>query len=107
MRVSERDQLASILQRNGGRSDALLSVMRQQVAHGTREMGRPGASMQGSTGRSAMPAGGGIGSSMQGTMERPAAPQGEMGSSIPPRQSAVERPVAPPQDAGQGAVPQR
>jgi phospholipid transport system substrate-binding protein len=105
MRVSERDQLASILQRNGGRSDQLLSVMRQQVAHGAREMGRPAASTQGSTGRSAMPAGGGIGSSMQGAMERPAAPGG-MGSSMPP-QSAVERPVAPPQDAGQGAVPQR
>jgi phospholipid transport system substrate-binding protein len=95
MKVSERDQLAAILQRNGGRSDQLLSVMRQQVAHGAREMGRPGAPMQGSTGRSAMPAGGGIGSSMQGTMERPAAPQGGMGSSMPP------------QDAGEGAVPQR
>ena len=86
MKVSERDQVAGIVQRNGGRSDALLSVMRQQVAHSSREMGRPGASMQGSTGHAAMPAGGGIGSSMQGTMERPAAAQGEMGSSIPPRQ---------------------
>jgi len=53
MKVSERDQVAGIVQRNGGRPDALLSVMRQQVAHSPREMGR-----------SAMPAGGAVGSSM-------------------------------------------
>jgi phospholipid transport system substrate-binding protein len=52
MRVSERDQLASIMQRNGGRPDALLSVMRQQTAH-TGAPQRPGA----------MPPGGAVGSS--------------------------------------------
>jgi hypothetical protein len=88
MKVSERDQLASILQRNGGRSDQLLSVMRQQVAHGARELGRPGPSMQGSTQRSAIP------------------PGGAVGSSIPP-QGAVESPGGAPQDAREGAIPQR
>ena len=53
MKVSERDQLAGILQRNGGRSDQLLSVMRQQVAHGGAVQRRDG-----------MPPGGAIGSSM-------------------------------------------
>jgi phospholipid transport system substrate-binding protein len=53
MRISERDQVAGIVQRNGGRPDALLSVMRQQVVHSSREMGR-----------SAMPTGGAAGSSM-------------------------------------------
>ncbi len=77
MKVSERDQLASILQRNGGRPDQLLSVMRQQVAHGGREQGRSG-----------MPPGGAVGSSM------------------PPR-GAVERPIAPAPDAAGGAIPQR
>src|SRR5438105_9725028 len=52
MKVSERDQLASIMQRNGGRPDALLSVMRQQTAH-TGAPQRPGA----------MPPGGAVGSS--------------------------------------------
>ena len=52
MRVSERDQLAGIMQRNGGRPDALLSVMRQQTAH-TGAPQRPGA----------MPPGGAVGSS--------------------------------------------
>jgi ABC-type transporter MlaC component len=52
MRVSERDHLASIMQRNGGRPDALLSVMRQQTAH-TGAPQRPGA----------MPPGGAVGSS--------------------------------------------
>jgi phospholipid transport system substrate-binding protein len=74
MKVSARDQIAGIVQRNGGRPDALLSVMRQQVAHSSREMGRSGPSMQGQTGRPLMPPGGGIGSSMQGAMERPVAP---------------------------------
>ena len=57
MKVSERDQLAGIMQRNGGRPDALLSVMRQQTAHsgGTQH---PGAMPQGTT------AGGAVGSSM-------------------------------------------
>jgi hypothetical protein len=57
MKVSERDQLAGIMQRNGGRPDALLSVMRQQTAHsgGTQH---PGAMPQGT------PAGGAVGSSM-------------------------------------------
>jgi MlaC protein len=96
MKVSERDQLASILQRNGGRPDALLSVMRLQVAHGAREQGRSGPSVQSTGARSAMPAGGGIGSSMQSTIERPAAPpQGGMGSSMPP------------QGAAGGGIPQR
>src|SRR5258708_1434981 len=53
MKVSERDQVAGIIQRNGGRPDALLSVMRQQVVHGGREQGR-----------GSMPAGGAVGSSM-------------------------------------------
>src|SRR3977135_400344 len=53
MKVSERDQLAGIIQRNGGRPDALLSVMRQQVVHGGREQGR-----------GSMPVGGAVGSSM-------------------------------------------
>ena len=53
MKVSERNQLAGILERNGGRPDALLSVMRQQTAHGGAPQ-RPGG----------MPAGGGVGSSM-------------------------------------------
>jgi phospholipid transport system substrate-binding protein len=53
MKVSARDQVAGIVQRNGGRPDALLSVTRQQVAHSSREMGR-----------SVMPAGGAVGSSM-------------------------------------------
>jgi phospholipid transport system substrate-binding protein len=53
MRVSERDQLAGIMQRNGGRPDALLSVMRQQTAH-TGAPQRPGG----------MPAGGAVGSSL-------------------------------------------
>jgi phospholipid transport system substrate-binding protein len=53
MRVSERDQLAGIMQRNGGRPDALLSVMRQQTAHAGAPQ-RPGT----------MPAGGGVGTSM-------------------------------------------
>jgi hypothetical protein len=96
MKVSARDQVAGIVQRNGGRPDALLSVMRQQVAHSSREMGRSGPSVRRQTGRPAMPPGGRIGSSMQGTMERPAAPPwGGMGSSMPP-QGAVE-----------DAVPQR
>jgi phospholipid transport system substrate-binding protein len=89
MKVSERDQLAGILQRNGGRPDQLLSVMRQQVARAQGGAGRTGAPpTQGAMGRSTMPPGGGIGSSMQGTMERPAAPPqgGEMGTSMPPRQ---------------------
>jgi phospholipid transport system substrate-binding protein len=86
MKVSERDQVAGIVQRNGGRPDALLSVMRQQVAHGGREQGRGG-----------MPAGGAVGSSMppRGAMERSVAPQG------------VERPIAPPPDAAGGTIPQR
>jgi len=50
--VSERDQLAGIMQRNGGRPDALLSVMRQQTAH-TGAPQHPGG----------MPSGGAVGSS--------------------------------------------
>ena len=53
MKVSERDQVAGIVQRNGGRPDALLSVMRQQTAHAGAPQ-RPGT----------IPAGGGVGSSM-------------------------------------------
>ena len=58
MKVSQRDQIAAIVQRNGGRSDALLSVMRQQVAQAHREGSNPRA----------MP------------------PQGGVGSSLPPRE---------------------
>ena len=57
MKVSERSQLAGILQRNGGRPDALLSVMRQQVAQGRHETTGRGGMQQG------MPAGGAVGSS--------------------------------------------
>jgi phospholipid transport system substrate-binding protein len=58
MKVSQRDQIAAIVQRNGGRSDALLSVMRQQVAQAHHEGANPRA----------MP------------------PQGAVGSSMPPRE---------------------
>ena len=54
MKVSQRDQIAAIVQRNGGRSDALLSVMRQQLAQARHEGGNPRA----------MPPQGGVGSSM-------------------------------------------
>ena len=54
MKVSQRDQIAAIVQRNGGRSDALLSVMRQQLAQAHHEGGNPRA----------MPPQGGVGSSM-------------------------------------------
>jgi hypothetical protein len=53
MKVSGRDQVAGIVQRNGGRPDALLSVMRQQTAHA-------GAPQRAGT----MPQGGAVGSSM-------------------------------------------
>jgi phospholipid transport system substrate-binding protein len=53
MKVSERNQLASIMERNGGRPDALISVMRQQTAHGGTPQ-HPGST----------PAGGAVGSSM-------------------------------------------
>jgi phospholipid transport system substrate-binding protein len=56
MKVSERNQLAGILERNGGRPDALLSVMRQQTA-------RAGAPQHPGTPQG-MPAGGAVGSSM-------------------------------------------
>ena len=46
--------IAAIVQRNGGRSDALLSVMRQQLAQAHHEGGNPRA----------MPPQGGVGSSM-------------------------------------------
>ncbi|MBV9587061.1 MAG: ABC transporter substrate-binding protein [Alphaproteobacteria bacterium] len=52
MKVSERSQLAGILERNGGRPDALLSVMRQQTAHAGQ---RPGAMPQGGVGSSMPP----------------------------------------------------
>jgi phospholipid transport system substrate-binding protein len=52
MKVSERNQLAGILERNGGRPDALLAVMRQQIA-------RAGEHPQ-----HGMPPGGAVGSSM-------------------------------------------
>jgi phospholipid transport system substrate-binding protein len=58
MKVSQRDQIAAIVQRNGGRSDALLSVIRQQVAQAHHEGANPRA----------MP------------------PQGAAGSSMPPRE---------------------
>ena len=89
MRVSERDQLAAILQRNGGRPDSLLSFMRQQVARAQHENGRAGQPAQGSAGRSAMPPDGAVGSSTppQGTMERPVAPPPQgAGDAMPPRE---------------------
>jgi hypothetical protein len=55
MRVSERSQMAGIIERNGGRPDALLSVMRQQTAHAGAPQ-HPGAAQ-------GMPAGGAVGSS--------------------------------------------
>jgi len=57
MKVSERNQLAGILERNGGRPDALLSVMRQQTARAGGHPQQPGM-------HQGMPAGGAIGSSM-------------------------------------------
>jgi len=54
MKVSQRDQIAAIVQRNGGRPDALLSVMRQQVSQNHRENTNPRG----------MPSQGGVGSSM-------------------------------------------
>lgn len=58
MKVSERNQMAGIIERNGGRPDALLSVMRQQTAHAGAPQ-RPGAMPH-----QGMPAGGAVGSSM-------------------------------------------
>jgi phospholipid transport system substrate-binding protein len=52
MKVSERSQLAGIMERNGGRPDALLSVMRQQTAQAGE---RPGAMPQGGVGSSMPP----------------------------------------------------
>jgi phospholipid transport system substrate-binding protein len=57
MKVSERNQMAGIIERNGGRPDALLSVMRQQARAGGHQQ-QPGTTHQG------MPPGGAVGSSM-------------------------------------------
>src|SRR6185437_9162695 len=63
MKVSERNQMAGIIERNGGRPDALLSVMRQQTAHAGAPQ-RPGAMPH-----QGMPAGGARGSSFSGFEE--------------------------------------
>ncbi|HYU14162.1 MAG TPA: ABC transporter substrate-binding protein [Stellaceae bacterium] len=55
MKVSQRDQIAAIVQRNGGRPDALLSVMRQQVAQTHRENAGPRGMPQGGVGSSMPP----------------------------------------------------
>ena len=55
MKVSERDQIAAIVQRNGGRSDALLSVMRQQVAQAHRDASPRAGQPQGAIGTSTAP----------------------------------------------------
>ena len=55
MKISERDQLAGILQRNGGRSDQMLSVMRQQVSHGGAVQRREGLPPGGPVGSSTPP----------------------------------------------------
>jgi phospholipid transport system substrate-binding protein len=55
MKVSERDQIAAIVQRNGGRSDALLSVMRQQVAQAHRDANPRAGQPQGAVGSSTPP----------------------------------------------------
>lgn len=54
MKVSERNQMAGIIERNGNRPDALLSVMRQEVARAGGSP-RPGAMPQGGVGSSMPP----------------------------------------------------
>src|SRR5438309_9895587 len=55
MKVSQRDQIAAIVQRNGGRPDALLSVMPPQVAQTHRENAGPRGMPQGGVGSSMPP----------------------------------------------------
>lgn len=52
MKVTHRQEFASIIQRNGGRPDALLAALRQQIAQGGGRSGMP------STGSSYEPAAG-------------------------------------------------